>query len=270
MAMSAVVSGQPSANAPPATQPGDVLANAAVKPYVLHLPGVSGESLIDHELRDGLRKAGFGGKIDIYDWTCKDPGIPALHARQRNQEQASIIADRLVRQYRAQPNVPIYLTCHSGGSGPAVWALEQLPADVKVKALVMIAPALSPGYDLSKALSHVTGKAYNFYSPDDDLVLGTGTRLFGTIDGVRTDAAGRVGFTKPAGADDAQYAKLIAKPYETTWSRFGNVGGHIGPMTTPFVHAVVGPLMLERVLADEELRLIEKTVRPIMDVLWPK
>jgi hypothetical protein len=261
----------PAAVAPiSATKPADVLAKAPVRPYVLHLPGVSGESIIDHELRAGLRKAGFDGDIHIYDWTCKDPGIPALHARQRNMEQAAIVAERIVKQYRAAPDVPIYFTCHSGGAGPAIWALEQLPADVSVRCFVMISPALSPRYDLSKGLSHVTGKAYCFYSPGDDMVLGTGTRLFGTMDGVRTDAAGRVGFTKPAGSDEAQYAKLVSRPYESGWARFGNIGGHVGAMTTPFVQAVIGPMMLEKVLRDEELRAIELTVKPVMDILWPK
>ena len=254
----------------PATKPADVLASAPAKSWILHLPGVSGESHIDRDLRTGLRNAGFIGDIHIYDWTCKDPGIPALHNRQRNHEQAAIIADRIAQQFRAAPDVPIYLTCHSGGAGPAVWALEKLPADVSVKSLVMISPALSPGYDLSAALSHVSGKAYCFYSPDDDMVLGTGTRLFGTIDGVRTDAAGRVGFSKPQGADDRQYAKLIAKPYDPAWARFGNIGGHVGAMTVPFAHAVIGPIVLEKILAEQELKMIEKTVRPAMDILWPK
>jgi hypothetical protein len=258
------------APATPATRPADVLAKTTVKPFVLHLPGVSGESIIDHDLRDGLRKAGFDGEIHIYDWTCHDPGIPALHNRQRNEDQAAVVAGHIEKQFRARPDVPIYLTSHSGGAGPAVWALEKLPSDVSVKSLVMIAPALSPGYDLSKALSHVTGKAYCFYSPDDDMVLGTGTKLFGTIDGVKTDAAGRIGFTRPDTADAKQYAKLVAKPYESAWARFGNIGGHVGCMTTPFVQAVVGPAMLEKALADEELAAIAKTVRPVMDILWPK
>src|SRR5688572_27488537 len=254
----------------PATKPADVLANAPVKPYVLHLPGVSGESHIDRDLRAGLRNAGFAGDIHIYDWTCKDPGIPALHNRQRNLEQADLIAQRITKQFRAAPGVPIYLTCHSGGAGPAVWALEKLPAGVSVRSLVMISPALSPGYDLSAALSRVSGKAYCFYSEADDMVLGTGTKLFGTIDGVRTDAAGRVGFTRPPNADDRQYAKLIAKPYEPAWARLGNIGGHVGAMTTPFAHAIIGPIMLEKALGEDELRAIEKTVRPVMDILWPK
>jgi hypothetical protein len=234
----------------------------------MHLPGVSGTSIVDFSLRDGLQKAGFDGPFEIYDWTCRDPGIPALHNRQRNEEQAAIVADMLTRQYRAHPEQPIYVTCHSGGSGPATWALERLPADVKVACFVMLAPALSPAYDLTRALSHVSQHAYCFNSPDDDLVLGTGTKMFGTIDGVRCDAAGRIGFQRPPSADPAQYAKLIHQPYQANWLRFGHVGGHIGCMGSPFVQAVVGPMMLGRAAAAEVIN--NAYAQPLPDVLWPK
>jgi hypothetical protein len=240
---------------------------AAVKPYVLHLPGVAGTSVVDYTLRDGLKAGGFDGAFEFFDWTCNDPGIPALHARQRNEEQARLLADKLIAQYRAHPDQPIYLTCHSGGSGPATWALERLPADVKVACFVMLAPALSPTYDLSKALSRVSGKAYCFYSQHDDLVLGTGTKLFGTIDGLRVEAAGKVGFTKPETADAAQYAKLVSMAHQSAWARFGNIGGHIGVMGTPFVRAIVAPLMLGREATKEALEATVPFVRP--DVRWP-
>jgi hypothetical protein len=239
-----------------------------VKPYVMHLPGVSGTSIVDFSLREGLRKAGFDGPFQIYDWTCHDPGIPALHNRVRNEEQAAIVADLLTRQFRAHPEQPIYLTCHSGGSGPAIWALERLPADVKVFCFVMLAPALSPSYDLTRALSHVSQHAYCFNSPDDDLVLGTGTKMFGTIDGVRCDAAGRIGFQQPPTADAMQYAKLIHQPYQSAWMRYGHIGGHIGCMGTPFVQAIVGPMMLGRAAAAEVLN--NASAQPLPDVLWPK
>jgi hypothetical protein len=249
----------------PATRPATV---PAPKPYVMHLPGVSGTSIVDFSLREGLRKAGFDGPFEIYDWTCHDPGIPALHARMRNEEQAGIVAEILTRQFRAHPKQPIYLTCHSGGSGPATWALERLPADVKVACFVMLAPALSPEYDLTKALAHVTGKAYCFNSPSDDLVLGTGTKMFGTIDGVRCDAAGRIGFTRPAAGDPAQYAKLIHEPYQSGWVDFGHIGGHIGCMGAPFVQAIVAPIMLGHVVASEVVG--HPIAQPLPDILWPR
>ena len=246
----------------------DDLPAAVVKPFVLHLPGVSGTSIVDYTLRDGLKAGGFDGTFEIYDWTCRDPGIPALRARARNEAQAQVVADLLTKQFRAHPERPIHLVCHSGGSGPAAWALERLPADVKVASFVMLAPALSPTYDLSKALARVTGAAYCFYSERDDLVLGTGTKLFGTIDGERVDAAGRVGFRRPDGGDAAAYAKLVNTPYDAGWARYGHVGGHIGCMGTPFVQAIVAPLMLGRAAAADVLnRTVEQ---PIPDVFWPR
>jgi hypothetical protein len=238
------------------------------EPVLIHLPGVSGTSIIDHTLRDGLVRAGFDGPFEFFDWTCRDPGIPALHNRARNLEQAKILAEKITKQFREYPDQPIYLTCHSGGSGPAVWALEALPEDVNIECFVLLAPALSPGYDLSKAMSRVRGKVYCFYSEADDMILGTGTRLMGTIDGVRCDAAGRVGFNKPVGVDEAQYAKLVQKPYERAWTRYGHLGGHIGVMQTAFAQAVIGPLMLGREPTAEEQNLVEK--RQLREVYWPK
>jgi hypothetical protein len=77
-----------------------------------------------------------------------------------------------------------------------------------------------------------------------DPVLGAGTRMFGTIDGVKSDAAGRVGFAKPAAADDAAYAKLVAVPYDPAWMRLRNIGDHVGPMMRPFAKEVIARLLL--------------------------
>jgi len=242
-----------------------------VPPYVMHLPGVSGTSIVDHTLRAGMKAAGFDGPFEIYDWTCHDPGIPALHNRVRNERQAQIVADRITKQFHDKPEQPIFVTCHSGGVGPAVWALEKLPADVKVHSFIMLAPAMSPQYDLSKALSHVTDKAYCYWSTGDDLVLGTGTKIFGTIDGVKCEAAGKVGFSKPTmPADAKQYDKLVSKPYEAEWARLGHVGGHVGWMAKSFIQIVVAPGLLGKTPTKAEIEAAMRGVMPEMDVQWPK
>jgi hypothetical protein len=121
--------------------------------------------------------------------------------------------------------------------------MEQLPADVMVDSWLMVAPALSPGYDLSAALRHVRGRAYAINS-QGDIVLGQGTRVFGTIDGVKSDAAGRVGFVRAANADAGQYEKLVQVNYDPAWLKLGNAGDHIGPMNTRFAREVLAPLLL--------------------------
>ena len=76
--------------------------------------------------------------------------------------------------------------------------------------------------------------AYSFYSDLDAIVLGTGTRTVGTIDGVKSESAGKVSYTMPESGDPEQYKKLRQFVYEESWMRFGDVGDHIGPMTYRF------------------------------------
>ena len=218
------------------------VAPAEPRPYLLHLPGIGGKRSIDRMLVGGLTEGGIDADVEIYDWTRDDPGLNALVARQRNSEEAKVVAAKILEVHRADPGRKIYLTAHSGGSGILAWALEQLPDDVHVESIMLLAPALSPEYDLSAALRHVRGKAYVFHSAHDP-ILGIGTRMFGTIDGVKTDAMGRVGFKQPDGADAEQYEKLVAVSYDPAWIRLRNIGDHIGPMMRPFARDVLAPLL---------------------------
>ncbi len=213
------------------------------RPYLLHLPGISGERSIDRMLTQGLVQGGLEAEVEIYDWTDTDAGLNALYARQRHEREADAVARMIVAKYRADPRTRIYVSGHSGGTAIAVWALERLPPDVKIETLLMLASALSPAYDLSPALRHVSGRAYALYSPHDP-VLGIGTRMFGTIDGMKTSAAGRTGFTPPPGAVDArQYEKLTQIGYDPSWIQLSNIGDHIGPMMRPFAREILAPLL---------------------------
>ena len=162
------------------------------------------------------------------------------------KSKAQKVADFITDRVRRQPGLEFILCGHSGGTGIAVWALEKLPDDVKIDKLILLASALSPGYDLSKALSHVRGACYSFCSENDILVLGTGTRMLGTIDGKQTEAAGYFGFIFPPTADPRQYDKLIQKPYDKSWMQYRNFGDHMGCMVRPFARAVIAPLVVAR------------------------
>ena len=216
--------------------------------YLLHLPGIGGHRIIDRMLTEGLVQGGIDADVEVYDWTADDPGLSALLARQRNEQQADHVARMIEDRFRADPRTKIYLSGHSGGSGIALWALERLPPDVRIESLLLLAPAVSPKYDLSPALRHVRGKAYALHSAYDP-VLGVGTRMFGTIDGVKSDAAGRVGFAQPErAADPAQYEKLVSIGYDPAWIRLSHIGDHIGPMMRPFAREVLSPLLRTGVL----------------------
>jgi pimeloyl-ACP methyl ester carboxylesterase len=230
----------------------------APRPYLLHLPGIGGPRSIDQTLTEGLVQGGMDVDLEVYDWTASDAGLSALYARQRHDHEADVVAQKIAQRYRADPRTRIYLSGHSGGTGIALWALERLPEDVKVESLLLLASAMSPAYDLSPALRHVRGKAYALHSPYDP-VLGVGTRMFGTIDGIKTDAAGRVGFAMPRNADDPrQYEKLVSIAYDPSWIRLSHLGDHIGPMMRPFAREILSPLLQTGVLR----RLAQAATRP--------
>src|SRR5436190_2398093 len=213
--------------------------------FLLHLPGIGGHMRIDDSLIAGLRDGGIDCEIQIYDWTGPDRGIVALGSTTRHVDESTKVAAAIVALRRADPARPIIITSHSAGTGIAVFALEKLPDDVQIDQLLMMQSALSPTYDLSGALRHVRGHAYALYSVHDP-VLGPGTKLLGTMDRVRTEAAGAVGFTDPpnAVADRAQYQKLTQFEYQEFWMRYGDIGDHIGPMRRAFAKNMLAPLLL--------------------------
>jgi pimeloyl-ACP methyl ester carboxylesterase len=216
---------------------------ADVPAILVHLPGIAGLRWIDREMLAGIKAGGYAGQVKSYDWTGDDPGLPALRNRLRNEREARVVARKIRGLLSAEPTARVTLVGHSGGTGIAVWALEELPEDVFIDSLVLLAPALSPAYDLSKALRHVRGKAYVFTSEHDAIVLGAGTTVFGTIDGVKTAAAGKVGFSRPEGADGEAYEKLVQMPYVARWMKFHNIGDHIGCMSRSFARHVIAPLL---------------------------
>ena len=113
-----------------------------------------------------------------------------------------------------------------------------------VDEVVLVAPAISPGYDLSAALRHVRQIMYVFTSTGDWFELGLGTNTLGTIDGIKCQAAGRFGFAKSVGADAAAYRKLVQFPYDPAWMRYLNFGNHTGAMSPSFARHVLAPMLV--------------------------
>lgn len=236
---SAVVRGEVAATQP---DPARVDSRHA---YVLHVPGIAGETNLDRMLLAGIKEGGFGGVVEMYDWTINHAGLAALINRKRNDVEATKIADKVIAYRKQNPKGNILLTGHSGGTGLIVFALEKLPKDVQVDGVLLLSPALSPEYDLSVALSHVTGRMYVFSSTLDMFVLGLGTKVFGTIDRKNGDSAGRVGFVQPKDAvEPKQYEKLISCPYDKAWLRYGNIGDHMSVMSRAFSRHILTPLVL--------------------------
>jgi pimeloyl-ACP methyl ester carboxylesterase len=210
---------------------------------LIYVPGIGGYGHDDHGWVNGIKAAGYSGKTEIWDWTGKLGPISALWAHARQRTEARRIADRVLRLRSESPARPLMLVGHSAGAGLVVMALEDLPPDLQVDGVVLLAPALSRTYDLTRALRHVRGRADVFYSERDTLVLALGTFFLGTVDGVHGEAAGHGGFVKPSGGSGEAYAKLIVHPYSDDRRLHGDDGGHEGILKSTVAAAVVAPLL---------------------------
>ncbi len=216
------------------------------KPYLLHLPGITGGFWMHDQYCRALNAGGFDAETGIYDWTGSRFPISALQQRECNLQEAEKVAAILTKKYRAAPHRPLYLSAESGGAGIAVWALERLPDDVHVDGVVLVSPAVSSGYDLTPALHHVRRKMLVFPSKGDGLVLGFGTLLFGTMDRKHDKSAGLDGFDRSASSDAEQYAKLEQFPYRGKMLfDYGNGGGHAWAMYPRFASSWLAPRLID-------------------------
>jgi hypothetical protein len=190
---------------------------------------------------------GKGYDVQKFFWT-HGIGQPLKDLQDRdNIEQKSIELFELLQTLLAE-GASVQVVAKSGGSIIAVKALERLPSN-SVVSVVLLSPAISPGYDLSPALRAVDKKMVCFYSKLDRVYLSLGTSVFGTSDGVRGTSAGCVGFEAPApGAAEAeQYSKLEQVPWEPSMLTRLHIGMHLGNSMLPWLLKYVVP-----VLRDEE------------------
>jgi hypothetical protein len=211
--------------------------------HLLQITGIGGATPEDRAMLRALRSSGFDGSLQLYDWTGGEPTFAAYCDRDRQLTETHRLAGMLTAMRQSDPAAKIVLTGSSAGAGIAVWTLERLPADVQVDQVVLFAPALSPTYDLRPALRHIRGKMIVFPSDHDAMVLGVATTLFGTLDGVHTNAAGLDGFHTPPGADANYQLKLVQHPYNPAWQRLGDDGGHTGAMAPGVVSLVLTPML---------------------------
>ncbi len=213
--------------------------------------GVGGFDLSGTGLRYVLGAAGLPYAIHVFPWGHGLGRWFADLTDVRNRDaKAAQLADSVHRFRAWQPNVPVFLVAKSGGSGVVVKALEQLDEN-SVERAILLAPALSPDYNLAAALRALVQDMVVFWSPWDLFKLGLGTRVFGTADRVRTASAGLVGFRAPAlpaGSEAAsecvrQYAKLRQVRWRAGMAAAGNLGGHFGADSPVFLKNYVVPLL---------------------------
>ncbi len=239
--------GEPTA--PDAASSGNEAADSRRRGLVLVAGGVGGFDLCGTALRYVLAAEGLNYAIHVFPWGHGFGRWFADLTNVSNRDlKAALLADE-VRQFRAsRPDDPVFLIAKSGGCGVVVKTLEQLEEE-SVERAIFLAPALSPGYDLTTALRAVRREMVVFWSPLDLFISGAGTRVFGTADRVWTASAGLVGFRIPppltvSGSHlDGPYAKLRQVRWAPRMAASGYLGGHLGPDSPVFLKNYVVPLL---------------------------
>ena len=209
---------------------------------VYYLDGAGGGGLVRNwgrGVKSGLEQAGFNGEFIESRWetglgVMADQVASEDYKRQKGAEVATMI--RKARD--ADPQAPITLMGLSAGTAVAIFALEALPANYHVDNVILLGASIASDHDISRALSHVNGRLYLFTSEKDAVlslavpVAGTADREAGTV-----PAAGLRGFSR-------RYAKVAVIPWQSSFAKDGNFGGHTDTTQPRFVKAHIAPLVM--------------------------
>jgi hypothetical protein len=226
--------GRPALAEPPADRPG----------LVLVVGGIGGIDLVGPALRMSLPHVGLRHEVRNFVWTHgTGQFFKDLQDAPHVLHKAEELADEIRRAKEADPERPIYLIGKSGGAGVSLLAAELLPPET-LERIILLSAAVAPNYDLRPALRAAKGELVSFYSPCDWLVLGWGTRQFGTIDRIHGPSAGLCGFIKPSDLrpeDQLLYQRVVQVPWSPAMICEGYGGGHFGTSFPGFVGKEVAP-----------------------------
>ena len=214
---------------------------------IIILPGIEGESSLNHQIRDGLVAAGIDRAMPIYSWGRPVPiAGPLLNQMDfiGNRLEGRRIAKMIMSYQDNFPDRPVYLIGHSGGGGVAVFTAEALPEDRKIDGLVLLSASISSAYDLSKAISRCRNGVLNIYTKADVGLLVVGTTVAGNVDGTRGPAAGAIGFDKPRSREKIEKYQAYLRLYEmelTGDAAGGLAGAHSCTTRSGFISTYVVP-----------------------------
>lgn len=216
---------------------------------VLVLPGIDGESFLNHDIARGLADGGVMAAIEIFDWTTGIFPLFVYHlcSWRRNLAWAARLAERIVAYQNAHPGRPVHLVGHSAGGAMAILAIERLPPGHTVTSAVLLVAAISHRYDLTRALEKTDHGIWNYHSRLDVFFLGLFTLVLGTVDRVHEVATGNVGFEPPKQLKSdgrAMYGtRLHDFPFRPAMMASFNFGEHLSAANRVFVAEWIAPLL---------------------------
>jgi hypothetical protein len=211
---------------------------------VFVVEGIGGLDFVARAAQSSLIHAGLPHEVRIFTWTHGEGHfLKDLQDTGHVLQKADELAAEVLRAKERDARRPVYLVGKSGGAGVVLAAAERLPPGT-LERIVLLSAAVSPTYDLRPALRATRAEIVSFCSGYDQLVLGWGTRQFGTIDRVYGPSAGLNGFRVPLNLtpeDQWLYERLVQIPWRASMIREGNLGTHTGTSMPAFIGKEVAP-----------------------------
>jgi len=214
---------------------------------VVILPGIEGESELNHNIRRGLLLAGIDRALPIYNWGRPIPGVGMLLNQMDfvGNRLAGVRIAKFIEEYQDKyPGQPVYVVGHSGGGGVAVFTAEGLSEGRQIDGLILLSASISAGYDLTKAIGKCRNGIVNFYNRGDTGLLLIGTTITSNVDGMRGPSAGLNGFSPLAGSDPPAKKSAYHKLYQVNVGRYGGGDPHAAATRPHFVSGYVAPWVL--------------------------
>ncbi len=243
--------GLPSEQAPPPATPvqselpfglpseKDLLAAGPPRGVVFVLDGSGRLRLMAEDLACAVAEAGLLLEVREFNWSYGDYRIFAdLRSESNHRDQGKALAAAVLAHRSACPGTPVFVVTHSAGAAVALAAAEGLPPG-SIDRIVMLAPAVSPGYDVRPALRASRQGLDVFYSPTD--LVSRGLAISGCADGWHVFSAGANGFTPSEGESCPD---LRQHSYSWEMTRTGHLGGHYGWTKIGCLREYVVPLLV--------------------------
>jgi len=203
----------------------------------LVLGGIEGRSKYNLDMVRGILRSGYRGSVVRFDWNHGIPfwrSLVNLMSRRHHEKQAADVLEYIRHFKQEHPAAPVCMVAQSGGCWIGIRVLERLPKDVRVATAVLLAPAISPGYDVGPAAARCDAELISVGSLGDFFFLGLGTTLLGTSDRKWTPSAGFIGWHH-------RPPRFVELRWHPSWCRLGYFGNHTTTSAPAFVAAVVGP-----------------------------
>jgi hypothetical protein len=217
-------------------------ASAPKGPVAIFLDG-AGWYAGSGSVRAGLRKGGFDGRFEVFDWSAHLGPAHDHFVSAHSRLNVARLTSRIKKLRQADPQRVIHLMSLSAGSAVVLAAVEALPEGVDVDTITLLSPTVSAERDLRPVMKHVRRRLYATHSPHDVIA----STLAINADGGPGPPAGRRGFKAPKQGDEQTrqaYFRVVNLAWQPSYVGFGWNGSHTSVTDSEFVAGVIAPRLL--------------------------